>query len=177
MMGNRSDRRLANLSNSQALEAVAPIRTSRADFHQGPERHNQLHTEAGYTTATGSPFTSTDDLALGAGSIYGSSNPSCSANQSVASVHNPEMAEDSRLTRRLCARCEPESEGPCAIRRICRGLSPRAEKPVRFAGSIRIRSFIGSLNPAGGDSSRCPPLSIAPAIRAADRFGSAGSRR
>jgi len=69
VMGNRSDRRLANLTNSKALEAVGPMRTSRADFHQGPERHNQLHTEAGYTTATGSPFTSTDDLALGAGSI------------------------------------------------------------------------------------------------------------
>jgi hypothetical protein len=81
-MGNRSDRRLENLANSQALEAVAPIRTSRADFHQGPERYNQLHTEAGYTTATGSPFTSTNDLALGAGSIYGSSNPSCSGEQS-----------------------------------------------------------------------------------------------
>lgn len=55
MMGNRSDRRLANLSNRRALEAVGPIRISRADFHQGPERHNQLHTEAGYTTATGTP--------------------------------------------------------------------------------------------------------------------------
>jgi hypothetical protein len=73
VMGNRSDRRLANLSNCRALEAVGPMRTSRADFHQGPERHNQLHTEAEYTTATGSHFTSTDDLALGAGSIYKSS--------------------------------------------------------------------------------------------------------
>ena len=55
VMGNRSDRRLANLSNRRALEALGPIRISRADFHQGPERHNQLHTEAGYTTATGTP--------------------------------------------------------------------------------------------------------------------------
>jgi len=30
-MGNRSDRRFANLANSLALEAVVPIRTRRAD--------------------------------------------------------------------------------------------------------------------------------------------------
>src|SRR5216684_1873640 len=30
-MGNRSDRRLANLTNPLALEAVVPIRTRRAD--------------------------------------------------------------------------------------------------------------------------------------------------
>jgi hypothetical protein len=40
-MGNRSDRRFANLSNSRALEAVEPIRTRRADFHQGPEHSNK----------------------------------------------------------------------------------------------------------------------------------------
>ena len=41
LMANRSDRRLINLSNWQALEAVAPIRTRRADFHQGPEHSNK----------------------------------------------------------------------------------------------------------------------------------------
>jgi len=87
VMGNRSDRRLANLSNRRALEAVGPIRTSRANFHQGPEHHNQLPTEAGYTTATGSALTYTNDLALGAGSIYGGSNPSCSAGQSDSQHH------------------------------------------------------------------------------------------
>jgi len=55
-MANRSDRRLPNLMNSQALEAVTPIRTKRADFHHGPE-HRTLHIEAEYTTATGSAFT------------------------------------------------------------------------------------------------------------------------
>src|SRR5258708_38344325 len=41
VMGNRSDRRFANLSNSRALEAVEPIRARRADFHQGPGHSNK----------------------------------------------------------------------------------------------------------------------------------------
>jgi hypothetical protein len=81
VMGNRSDRRLANLSNWWALEAVEPIRTRRADFHQGPEHQTQLLIEAGYTTATGFAFTPTNGFALGAGSIYASSNSSCSSKE------------------------------------------------------------------------------------------------
>jgi hypothetical protein len=98
VMGNRSDRRLANLSNRWALEAVGPIRASRADFHQGPERYNQLHTEAEYTTATGSPLTSTNDLALGAGSIYEGSNPSRSTSQSLRTGTQPSWS--GRVSRR-----------------------------------------------------------------------------
>jgi hypothetical protein len=60
----------ANLSNSLALEAVEPIRTRRADFHQGPERRTALLIEAAYTIATGSAFTPANNLARGAGSIY-----------------------------------------------------------------------------------------------------------
>ena len=56
LMANRSDRRLPNLMNSQAFEAVTPIRTKRADFHHGPE-HPTLDIEAEYTTATGSAVT------------------------------------------------------------------------------------------------------------------------
>ncbi len=82
VMGNRSDRRLANLSNSRALEAVVPIRTRCADFHQGPERQTKLLTEAEYTTATGFAFTPANGFALRAGSIYESSNPLLSANES-----------------------------------------------------------------------------------------------
>ena len=75
LMAHRSDRRPASLSNSLALEAVEPIRTRRADFHQGPERRTALLIEAGYTIATGSAFTPANTLARGAGSIYESSNP------------------------------------------------------------------------------------------------------
>ena len=82
VMGNRSDRRFANLSNSRALEAVEPIRTRRADFHQGPERRTELLIEAGYTIATGSAFTPANNLARGAGSIYESSNSFRSASES-----------------------------------------------------------------------------------------------
>jgi hypothetical protein len=74
LMANRSDRRLTNLSNSLALEAVEPIGTRRADFDQGPERRTALLIEAGYTIATGSAFTPANNFARGAGSIYESSN-------------------------------------------------------------------------------------------------------
>lgn len=67
LMANRSDRRLANLSNWQALEAVAPIRTRRADFHQGPEHRTELLEEAGYTIATDSALTPTNNLRTGLG--------------------------------------------------------------------------------------------------------------
>jgi hypothetical protein len=59
----------------QALEAVEPTRTRRADFHQGPERRTALLIEAGYTIATGSALRPANNFARGAGSIYESSNP------------------------------------------------------------------------------------------------------
>src|SRR5882672_9514459 len=82
-MADRADRRLANLSNSLALEAVEPIRTRCADFHQGPELRTALLIEAGYTIATGSAFTPANNFARGAGSIYESSNSLRSANESL----------------------------------------------------------------------------------------------
>ncbi len=98
VMGNRSDRRLANLSNSRALEAVVPIRTRCADFHQGPERQTKLLTEAEYTTATGFAFTPANGFALRAGSIYESSNPLPSANESGMSAILRRAAEARRCT-------------------------------------------------------------------------------
>src|ERR1700731_5498015 len=63
-MGNRSDRRFANLANPLALEAVVPIRTRRG-FHHGPEQITELLTEAVYTNATG--FTLIDRAACDRG--------------------------------------------------------------------------------------------------------------
>src|ERR1700693_4171998 len=74
VMGNRSDRRFANLSNSRALEAVEPIRTRRADFHQGPEHSNKAPDRGRIYDCNRLRFTPTNGLALGAGSIYESSN-------------------------------------------------------------------------------------------------------
>jgi hypothetical protein len=56
LMAIPSHRRLPNLMNSQALEAVTPIRTKRGDFHHGPE-HPTIHIKAEYATATGSAVT------------------------------------------------------------------------------------------------------------------------
>jgi len=81
LMANRSDRRLANLSNLLVLEAVEPIRTRRADFHQGPERRTKLLAEAGYTIATGPVLTPANNFTRGAGSIYGVRIRSASAAQ------------------------------------------------------------------------------------------------
>ena len=53
-MGNRSDRRLKNLANPLALEAVVPIRTRRADSIMARSKFTELLTEAEYTNATGS---------------------------------------------------------------------------------------------------------------------------
>ena len=167
VMGNRSDRRLANLTNRKALEAVGPIRTSRADFHQGPERQTQLHTEAGYTTATGFAFTSANDLALGAGSIYGSSNLPCSATQSVVFTHNPEIAENPHEMARFCGGCERERTSPAPDSANSSGFSPGAEKPVRF--TARTNTLIYHLGITRRVISRSRWSSTARAIRAADR--------
>jgi hypothetical protein len=69
VMGNRSDRRLANLSNSQALEAGGTDQARRADFHQDPEGQTKLLTEAEYTTATRFAFRPANGFAFRAGSI------------------------------------------------------------------------------------------------------------
>ena len=71
VMGNRSDRRFANLSNSRALEAVDPIRTRRADFHQGPEHSNKAPYRGRIYDCNRLRLTPTNGLALGPGSIYG----------------------------------------------------------------------------------------------------------
>src|ERR1700687_6384378 len=55
-MGNRSDRRFANLANPLALEAVVPIRTRRADSIMARSKSQKLLTEAVYTNATGFPL-------------------------------------------------------------------------------------------------------------------------
>ena len=83
VMGNRSDRRFANLSNSRALEAVEPIRTRRADFHQGPEHSNKAPYRGRIYDCNRLRLTPTNGLALGAGSIYEGSNSSCSTIQST----------------------------------------------------------------------------------------------
>ena len=49
------------------------------------------------------------------------------------------------MTRRLCARCEPESASPAPDSANFSGLSPGVEKPVRFTGSSKIRSSIAFL--------------------------------
>src|ERR1700674_4639812 len=67
-MGNRSDRRFANLANPLALEAVVPIRTRRVGFHHGPEQITELLTEAVYTNATG--FTLIDRAACDRGWVH-----------------------------------------------------------------------------------------------------------
>jgi hypothetical protein len=69
VMGNRSGRRLPNLPNALALEAVLRIRRKRADLHHGPEDQTKHLTEAEYTSATGFPLKPSSDFTLGAGSI------------------------------------------------------------------------------------------------------------
>jgi len=69
VMSNRSDRRFTNLSNSRALEAVEPIRTRRADFHQGPEHSNKAPYRGRIYDCNRLRPTPTNGFALGAGSI------------------------------------------------------------------------------------------------------------
>ena len=59
------------------------------------------------------------------------SNPPLSATQSVMFSYNSEIAQDPRLTRRLCSRCEPESASPASDGRISR-ICLQAQKS-RFA--------------------------------------------
>ena|SRR5260221_7018742 len=101
VMGNRSDRRFANLSNSRALEAVEPIRTRRADFHQGPEHSNKAPYRGRIYDCNRLRFTPTNGLALGAGSIYESSNPLRSAPQSALGVSR--VALQKKIKRCLTA--------------------------------------------------------------------------
>jgi hypothetical protein len=61
------------------------------------------------------------------------SNPSLSATQSVLFTYNLEMAVNRRVTRRFCARCEPEKAILVQTRANCAGFSPRGENTVRFA--------------------------------------------
>src|SRR5262249_45586557 len=107
-MANRSDRRLANLSNPLVLEAVEPIRTRRADFHQGPERRTKLLAEAGYTIATGSVLTPANNFTRGAGSIYVGSNPVRSARQSR--LFSDAKKGDWRVLKRIGFRGQPERQ-------------------------------------------------------------------
>jgi hypothetical protein len=68
VMGNRSDRRLPNLNNFGAFEAVLPIRTRRADSIMARSKITELHTEAEYTNATG--FTLTRSTASDRGWVH-----------------------------------------------------------------------------------------------------------
>jgi hypothetical protein len=70
------------------------------------------------------------------------SNPLRSAIQSVMFTYNLEIAENSRVTGRLCARCEPESAHLTRNSAESSSFSLGAEKPVRFTDSSEIRSSI-----------------------------------
>ena len=84
VMGNRSDRRFANLSNPRALEAVAPIRTRRADFHQGPEHSNKAPRRGRIYDCNRLRLNTEERLcARGWVPIYEGSNPPLSASQSA----------------------------------------------------------------------------------------------
>jgi hypothetical protein len=67
-MGNRSDRRLANLANPLAFEAVVPIRTRRADSIMARSKSQSSSQEAVYTNATG--FTLVDRAACDRGWVH-----------------------------------------------------------------------------------------------------------
>ena len=73
-MGNRSDRRLANLDEPSGPRGHSTDQDEARRFHHGPEQITELLAEAVYTNATG--FTLVDRrLATGAGSIYEGSSP------------------------------------------------------------------------------------------------------
>jgi hypothetical protein len=64
------------------------------------------------------PFADCRDVANLAYWVTGTegSNPSLSATQSVLFTYNLEMAANPRVTRRFCARCEPEKAISLQIR-------------------------------------------------------------
>ena len=74
-MGNRSDRRLANLANPLALEAVVPIRTRRADSIMARSKSQSSSQRPHIRMQPELPLID-QRLATGAGSIYEGSNPS-----------------------------------------------------------------------------------------------------
>ena len=81
-MGNRSDRRLANLDEPSGPRGRSTDQDEARRFHHGPEQITELLAEAVYTNATG--FTLVDRrLATGAGSIYEGSIPSFSGKESA----------------------------------------------------------------------------------------------
>jgi hypothetical protein len=76
----------------------------------------------------------------------GSQQTASSATESVVFIYNAEIAQNLRVRRRFCAWCEPESASPEHNSANSSGLSPGAEKPVRFTGSAEIRSSIACVN-------------------------------
>src|SRR5467141_4795002 len=67
-MGNRSDRRFANLANPLAPRGRSTDQDEARGFHHGPEQITELLTEAVYTNATG--FTLIDRAACDQGWVH-----------------------------------------------------------------------------------------------------------
>jgi hypothetical protein len=128
MMGNRSDRRFANLFCTRALEAVELIRPGRADFHQGQEHLHLLYFKAEYMVQ---PITSipTNDYSPGVGSIYGTKHRA------------------GQTQHQLCARRNATIENSWTIGRQGAELKPTYRKRLGIPSTLRAQdSRLASVN-------------------------------